>query len=145
MGMYEAEGENKKVQFTAEEIASERSSRSPLFEVPQRRPVGNPPRETFTVVYCLPDGDAEIRYERATDSANKWGDTFLAMRSFMVIKLIPSLNGSKPGIEFLKVRDSLPELLENAVKGYVETPDEDPDDPKNHEIDCTCIMCIPGG
>lgn len=119
----------------AHRLQSERASGSPA-PIPnphaKPKPLTSFPlgHNVFTVVYFMPDGEAVIRYEREHATP----DTHLAMQSFAVIKVIPSVNGGEPSIEFLKFRGDLSEYTKDAE-----------DDSRNHPIGCTCIMCIPGG
>ena len=150
--------------------------------------------EIRTVVYFMPDGDALIRYE-AIDS--RWAtNSFYARSAFLILAVIPSVNGGAPSVQFLKSKIDLSALLKGAVNSYMFTPENeielaqkvlglskgevetlidranvpdklkperrDPDsedcgdcegclktyvsdDPSTHCINCTCIMCIPGG
>lgn len=76
--------------------------------------------DIFTVVYFMPDGDAIIRYEKA-DPANPFvgeRSSFLAMQAFAVVKVLPSINDGTPGLEFLKCRFDLKDL----IRSRLETP-----------------------
>lgn len=151
--------DNKYAEETLDRILKEKKERPtkmPTFEAEGENhkspaPQGFPThksstRERCTVAYFTPDGDVTVRYEYA--DMKQMGSTLLAQQAFMVIRVLPSRNGAEPQVEFLKARNvNFEMLLKSVTKAYVDTPDEienDPDDPKNHEIDCTCIMCIPG-
>lgn len=141
MGMYEE-------QEAAHQLQSERQSGSPA-PIPNPQAKVKPPtsltasplgHNVFTVVYFMPNGEAEIRYERETGAGI--GSSNLASRSFLVLKVNPSVNGAPPSVEILKSTLNPSDLMREVVTGFLKT--EDPDDPSTHEIDCTCIMCIPG-
>ena len=53
----------------------------------------------FTVVYFMPDGEAIIRYQKRGE-----GNPLLALKAFTIIRVIPSVNGAAPEIEYIKNR-----------------------------------------
>ena len=175
--------------------------------------------EIRTVVYFMPDGDALIRYVKPSEAATS--HSFHARSAFLILAVIPSINGGAPSVQFLKSKIDLNGFMKAAVKAYMATPENeiemaqqvlglsrehvealvdranapekrklipvkvspevdaqleegrwatielkgerrDPsgedcgecdgclktyvsDDPSTHCINCTCIMCIPGG
>lgn len=114
----------------------EQPSKPPIESVLERaqikaRPLGH--GEIFTVVYFMPDGDAIIRYEKV-NPGNPMGSTFLAQQAFAVIKVIPSINGSGGGIEFLKCRFDVGAVMQNMADAYLKTNDEIKSKPKTFPI-----------
>lgn len=112
------------------------------------------------VIYILPNGDVISRRELGNNGTSKFGSTHLAARSEIVIKFTPgSLPGNSHGgqaskFEVLKFRGDIAEFMQSLTRAFLETPGNEEAllgkifngevEPEEHEIGCTCIMCIPG-
>lgn len=92
MGIYEEQGES--APLIHDRVSGGIPPVTPsLLPQQKRSPIGG----VFTTIYFMPDGDALIRYQKRSDE-NK----FLALQAFCVIRVIPSVNGAAPEIEFIK-------------------------------------------